>query len=161
VEISIREGTEADLDFVIAAEREPEAAPLLGQWSRERHLEALCSASEEHLVVIGDDRPVGFALLQGLDDTHRSIEIMRFTVTRRGEGLGRRALALIVDRVFEHHGAHRVWLDTFPRNERAQRAYAATGFVHEGVLRECRFKNGRFESLVIMSILRSEWPRRS
>jgi RimJ/RimL family protein N-acetyltransferase len=26
------------------------------------------------------------------------------------------------------------------------------------VLREALFKNGRFESLVVMSILRSEWP---
>jgi RimJ/RimL family protein N-acetyltransferase len=116
------------------------------------------SASEEHLLVMGDGLPVGFALLQGVGDADRSIEIRRFTVIRRGEGVGRRALALIVDRVFERHGAHRVWLDTFPRNERARRAYAAAGFVHEGVLREALFKNGRFESLVVMSILRSEWP---
>ena len=159
MEIAVRETTGDDLDFVLAAEREPEAAPLIGQWSRERHQEAMRAASEEHLIVVGGGAPVGFALLQGLGDENRSIEIRRFAVTRRGEGIGRRALALIVDRVFERHGANRVWLDTFPHNERAQRAYAAAGFVREGVLREALFKNGRFESLVVMSILRAEWPR--
>jgi hypothetical protein len=39
----------------------------------------------------------------------------------------------------------------------AQRAYAAAGFVHEGVLREVLYINGRFESLVVMSVLRAEW----
>jgi RimJ/RimL family protein N-acetyltransferase len=58
------------------------------------------------------------------------------------------------------HAAHRVWLDTFTWNERAQRAYAAAGFVWEGVLREALLKNGRFESLVVMSVLRSEWEAR-
>ena len=78
-------------------------------------------------------------------------------VTRRGEGVGRTALRLIVDRAFVAHDAHRVWLDTFTGNERAQRAYEAAGFVREGVLREALLKNGRFESLVVLSVLRGEW----
>ena len=42
-------------------------------------------------------------------------------------------------------------------NERAQRAYAAAGFVREGVLREVLYMNGRLESLVVMSVLKAEW----
>jgi RimJ/RimL family protein N-acetyltransferase len=53
--------------------------------------------------------------------------------------------------------SHRVWLDTFTWNHRAQRAYLAAGFVREGVLRDALRKKGRFESLIVMSILRPEW----
>jgi diamine N-acetyltransferase len=81
-------------------------------------------------------------------------------VEPRGGGLGQRALELIVDRAFTRHRAHRVWLDTFTWNERARRAYAGAGFVYEGVLREALLKNGRFESLVVMSIIRPEWEVR-
>jgi diamine N-acetyltransferase len=155
--IRIREAGEADLDFVIAAENEPRAAPLVGQWSRGRHRESIARADEEHLLILDDGEPVGFALLQGLGGENRSIEIRRIVVNRPGQGLGRRALALILDRAFADHGAHRVWLNTFTWNERAQRAYAAAGFVREGVLRDALVKDGRFESLVVMSILRPEW----
>jgi RimJ/RimL family protein N-acetyltransferase len=158
--IGLRETAEADLDFVIGAETEEEAARLVGQWSRQRHREALARDDEEHLLILVDEKPAGFALLQGIGGANRSIEIRRIVVNERGRGLGRRALDLIVDRAFTRHAAHRVWLDTFTWNERAQRAYAAAGFVWEGVLREALLKNGRFESLVVMSVLRSEWEAR-
>jgi len=158
--IGLRETIEADLDFVIRAEREEEAARLVGQWSRQRHREALGRDDEEHLLIVVDEQPAGFALLQGVGGENRSIEIRRIVVNERGRGLGRRALELIVDRAFTRHRAHRVWLDTFTWNERAEHAYAAAGFVKEGVLREALLKNGRFESLVVMSVLRGEWEAR-
>jgi diamine N-acetyltransferase len=132
MEIGVRQTTEADLDFVIDTEREPEAARFVHRFSRERHREAIAGVNEEHLLIVEDEDPVGFALLMGLGDENRSIEIRRIVVKRRGEGLGRRALILIVDRAFSRHGAHRVWLDTFTWNHRAQRAYLAAGFVREG-----------------------------
>jgi diamine N-acetyltransferase len=158
--LDLRETTEADLDFVLRAETEEEAARLVGQWSRERHREALARDDEEHLLIVLDEEPAGFALLQGLGGENRSLEIKRIVVNPRGRGLGRRALELIVDRAFTRHAAHRVWLDTFTGNERAQRAYAAAGFVREGVLREALLKDGRFESLIVMSVLRAEWEAR-
>ena len=66
-------------------------------------------------------------------------------------------VALILERAFARHDAHRVWLDVITWNERAQRAYAAAGFVREGVRREVLYMNGRFEWLVVMSVLRAEW----
>jgi diamine N-acetyltransferase len=156
VDVAVRETTEGDLDFVLALETEPEAARLVGQWTRDRHREAIGRADEEHLLILAGENRVGYALLQGVGDPNRSIEIRRIVVGPRG-AIGRRALRLIVDRSFRRHAAHRVWLDTFPWNERARRAYAAAGFVREGTLRDVLLKNGRFESLVVMSILRPEW----
>jgi diamine N-acetyltransferase len=161
VEITVRETAADDLEFVLSAERAPEAVALVGQWTRERHLDAIARRDEEHLTIVGAGVQLGFAILQGIGGPNDSIEVRRIVVVRRGEGIGRRALALVVDRAFAVHGANRVWLDTFTGNERAQRAYAAAGFVGEGVLREALLKNGRYESLVVMSILRSEWRAES
>lgn len=157
VELTITETTEADLGFVIDAGSDADARRFVPQWPRPRHRDAIARADEEHLLIVERSRPVGFALLAGIGDENRSIEIRRIVVARRGEGLGRRALALILERAFTHHDAHRVWLDVITWNERAQRAYAAAGFVREGVLREVLYMNGRFESLLVMSILRAEW----
>ena len=80
-------------------------------------------------------------------------------VTERGRGLGREALRLVLDRAFRELGAHRVWLDVLPHNERALRAYRHVGFVPAGVRREAQLANGEYESLAIMSILEHEWDR--
>ena len=58
---------------------------------------------------------------------------------------------------FQELGAHRLWLDVKPHNERARALYRSEGFVEEGTLRDALYYNGRFESLVVMSILRPEW----
>lgn len=45
----------------------------------------------------------------------------------------------------------------FENNQRGIAAYQATGFVHEGTLREAIYKNGRYYNVHVMSVLRSEW----
>jgi RimJ/RimL family protein N-acetyltransferase len=46
---------------------------------------------------------------------------------------------------------------TLEANARAIRAYEKCGFRKEGVMRKARFKNGRYENDVLMSILQEEW----
>jgi RimJ/RimL family protein N-acetyltransferase len=58
---------------------------------------------------------------------------------------------------FEEHQAHRLWLDVKAFNARARHLYASEGFVEEGVLRECLRGESRFDSLVILSMLASEY----
>ena len=40
---------------------------------------------------------------------------------------------------------------------RAIRAYQKAGFVDDGRMCEAVFKNGRYDDIIIMSVLRSEW----
>ena len=42
-------------------------------------------------------------------------------------------------------------------NVRAVRSYEKAGFVLEGRLREAVYKNGKYDDVLIMSVLRSEW----
>jgi RimJ/RimL family protein N-acetyltransferase len=157
VALQLREATEADLFFMIGLETDPDASRWLARWTRERHLEAFRGADEEPLIIEDDGQPVGYALLSGLNDEHDSIEVRRIVVARKGEGVGREALRLVVDRAFEVHEPHRVWLDLMTGNERAKRAYAAAGFVEEGTLRESLRTADGYESMIVMSILEHEW----
>ncbi|MEO6014561.1 MAG: GNAT family protein [Devosia sp.] len=74
-----------------------------------------------------------------------------------GRGYGRDAIALLVDYAFTHHNLRKVWLHVNGANERAQRAYAACGFVEEGRQRAQVWSNGRYDDLVVMGLLRDEW----
>ncbi len=145
---------------MVELEADPDVSPYILEWDRDRHRAALADPAFDHRIVELDGERVGIAVIADLDSEHRNLEVRRIAVTRRGEGVGRRALELAVDRAFEVHGAHRVWLDLKPDNERAKRSYRALGFVEEGIMRESLWSHGEFESMLVMSVLEHEWAAR-
>jgi diamine N-acetyltransferase len=160
VSVALRPTTAADLDFVLAAESDPEASRFVTAEPREAHEATIADPNQQHLIACEGEERLGYVMLCGVEDPNRVIEVRRIVIVERGRGLGREALRLVVDRAFRELGAHRVWLDVLPHNERALRAYQAVGFVHEGVMREAQLVNGVHESLAIMSILEHEWAER-
>lgn len=56
--------------------------------------------------------------------------------------------------MFEEEQKHRLWLDIFDYKHPAFQLYTNEGFVEEGRLRESIKRDGRYETLIIMSILR-------
>lgn len=159
--ISIRKTTEADLDFILSAERHEENAPYVAQWSAERHREAFADEDIMHIIIEEDAicKPVGYAIIAGLKDCNRSIEIRRVVVADKGKGLGRRFFELYKKLAFEELKAHRLWLDVREFNDRAIHLYKSLGFVQEGLIRECILLDGRFFSIYIMSILEQEYKK--
>jgi RimJ/RimL family protein N-acetyltransferase len=155
----MRPAVAGDLGRVLGLEADPEAAPWVTRWSRERHEQALADPDEANMLIEEDRHLVGFALLAGLTSETRSVELRRIVVGPKGVGVGRRALRLILDFVFDEVGAHRVWLDVKLDNDRARRAYEAVGFVKEGILRDALRRGGRYESLAVMSVLEDERTR--
>ena len=158
-DLALRLAEVHDLEFIMAAERDPEAASVITVRTLDQHLAAIEGADEEVLIV--DDRhgdAVGFALLEGMRSRHRNIEIRTIVITRRGEGIGKRALRLILARAFGDHGAHRVWLDAVESNERALHTYRAVGFTDEGAMREAwRTGEHDYEDILLLSMLDREW----
>ncbi|MBN9390249.1 MAG: GNAT family N-acetyltransferase [Chloroflexi bacterium] len=158
--IQVRPTAPADLDFVLAAENAPENKPYIFQWPAEKHLAALTNPDAAHLVVEtpgSASRLVGYAIINGLENPHRSQELMRFVITEKGQGFGKAALEEIKRLVFVEWRAHRLWLDVIDHNLRAQGLYTAVGFQREGVLREAYFLEGQPLTVVIMSILAQEY----
>ncbi len=76
----------------------------------------------------------------------------------RGRGLGTEATRLILEHAFTALGLHRISLEVYAFNPRAQHVYEKAGFTVEGTKRDAlRFDDQRVDA-VMMSILRPEWP---
>ena len=94
--------------------------------------------------------------MAGLQNPNHNIEFKRFVICKKGKGFGKEALRLIKEYSFNELNGHRLWLDVRSKNKRAQNVYKSQGFKEEGVLRECILYQGKYESLIVMSILEYE-----
>ncbi len=155
--VRLRPTVEEDLDFVLQEEGREENRPFIGWWPRERHLDAITGGDLEHLILEDEDAPAGYAILTGIEGPGRIICLKRLMVAEKGRGHGRAALRLVKERAFGELGSHRLWLDVKEENARARRLYESEGFVYEGVLRDSFWTGEGYESLVVMSILESEY----
>jgi RimJ/RimL family protein N-acetyltransferase len=79
----------------------------------------------------------------------------RIAVERPGEGLGTEATGLVVDFAFGELGLHRVELEVFDFNVRAQKSYAKSGFTVEGVKRDALLWDGERHDVIMMAALRN------
>jgi diamine N-acetyltransferase len=153
----------SDLDFVHAVEVDPGNLPFITPWDRPQHEAALRIPDFRHFIVEGEGRD-GFVILQGCRNRHRSVELKRLVLQRRGEGLGRACVRRLKRMAFDDLHAHRFWLDVKSLNARALALYASEGFVEEGRLRESvRIGPGPadgYDTLVVMSMLDREYQAR-
>jgi diamine N-acetyltransferase len=101
------------------------------------------------------------AILQGLASEHRAVELKRLVVGIPNQGLGRKLLTMVADRAFGEYRAHRLFLDVFVDNDRARHVYETFGFRKEGVMRDAIYRDGAYHSLVLMSLLESEYEGRT
>ena len=160
--VRLRPTMQSDLDYVLSLEQDPANLPFITPWERTQHEAAIRFPDFRHFIVEGGDglEPVGFLILIGCRSRNLSIELKRMVVRSKGEGYGRAALRVTKKVAFDDLGAHRFWLDVRTHNTRAKDLYDSEGFVVEGVLRESvRSANG-FDSLVVMSLLETEFAER-
>jgi RimJ/RimL family protein N-acetyltransferase len=158
----LRPTMQSDLDYVLTIEGDAANLPFITPWERTQHEAAIRFPDFRHFIVEGGAglEPVGFLILIGCRSPHQSLELKRMVVQSKGEGYGRAALRVAKKVAFDDLGAHRFWLDVRTHNTRAKALYDSEGFVQEGVLRECVRGDGRFDSLVVMSMLQSEFAQR-
>jgi RimJ/RimL family protein N-acetyltransferase len=103
-------------------------------------------------------RCVGEAVLNEWDlDNHGCNFRIALGPAGRGRGLGTEATRMIVGYGFEHLGLHRVSLEVYAFNPRAQHVYEKAGFRAEGVLRESLRYGDQWIDATVMSILADEW----
>jgi RimJ/RimL family protein N-acetyltransferase len=102
-------------------------------------------------------QPAGYVILRGLASPNRCVELKRIAIADPERGLGRLVLRAVLEEVFGSLAAHRIWLDVFDHNLRAQHVYRSLGFAQEGTLRECVKYGDRYRSLILMAMLESEY----
>lgn len=154
----LRLTTENDLPFVFEIEKKAADERFVTSETIENHKLYLSDSDIRHFIIEEDEKAVGYAILAGLDDANENVEFRRMVIAEKGNGFGRRALRLIKKLAFEELNAHRLWLDVKDFNERARKLYESENFTTEGIWREAvKAEDGSRESLVFMSILRSEY----
>jgi [ribosomal protein S5]-alanine N-acetyltransferase len=77
-----------------------------------------------------------------------------------GRGYGRRAVALLVEKLFSETRLHRVYATVSVENASSIRLLERLGFTREGVMREHYLIQGRRVDEVIYGLLRPEWEAR-
>jgi RimJ/RimL family protein N-acetyltransferase len=141
-----------------SAETEPNDDERLVSWYSTR------ATADERLdlavIDLASDALVGEVVLNEWDAGNNSCNFRTLIgPAGRGRGLGTEATRLIVGYGFEVLGLHRISLDVFAFNPRAQRVYAKVGFVTEGVSREAFRWEDEWIDEISMSILAREWAQ--
>lgn len=76
----------------------------------------------------------------------------------RGKDLGKEAVRLMLHFGFSEMNLNRIYLKVYANNKLAIHVYESCGFHVEGILQEEYFRNGRFQDVCLMAILRKEYP---
>ncbi len=115
----------------------------------------------DYAILRKDDRVyLGDVVLNEVDADNRSASF-RIALTGPdvfGKGYGTEATKLILDFAFDIVGLHRVSLEVFDFNPRAQRVYEKSGFVREGLQRDALWWDGEWHDAISMAVLETD-PR--
>lgn len=150
--VALRRATQADIAFIMAAERLPGYDKLVGRFDEDVHRANL--ADDNWLYFIGlDDAGArqGFAILQDRAKPDGAEFLRRIAVTNAGGGFGKPFLAAIIDWVFTQTDSQRFYLHVRNANARARHVYTTLGFVSEGP------ESDEEPDSTTMALLKSQW----
>ena len=111
------------------------------------------------LLISPDGRIIGESVINEIDWKLRSgnFRIGIFQKAERGKGIGTWMTATTRDFAFADLRLHRLELDVFSFNPRAERAYLKAGFRREGVLRDAVLDGDSYADDILMALLEDEW----
>lgn len=118
------------------------------------------ATSEQHAFLIrtvAENRLVGIITLAWVDARNQCLQFgLVVDPATRGRGYGGEGVQLLLNYAFLEMNMNRVELEALAINP-ANRLYERLGFRHEGTRREYVFRDGQYQDVIVMSILRSEW----
>ena len=111
------------------------------------------------LIIAPNGRIIGESIINEIDWNLRSanFRIGLYQLTERGKGIGTWATEATRDFAFEKLRLHRLELDVYSFNPRAEKVYLKAGFKREGVLRDAIMDGNEYADDILMSILEDEW----
>lgn len=71
----------------------------------------------------------------------------------RNRGIGYQAQKMLGDYIFTHYPVHRIQVTTDSLNVAEQKCVEKIGFVQEGIIRECQWREGKWND----QLMRTEW----
>ncbi|KUP22459.1 acetyltransferase [Paenibacillus sp. DMB5] len=109
-----------------------------------------------------NDEVIGDIAIQDMDRGNRTANLRLAIGEERHQnrGYGREALLLMLEYGFGILNLHRIELEVYTFNSRAEHVYESVGFVREGVRRQTLFYNHEYHDVVMMSMLEQEYRER-
>ncbi len=113
----------------------------------------------DFLIIDPDGNIIGESVINEIDWELRSanFRIGIFHSDVRGKGIGSWVIRMTCGFAFEHLHLHRLELNVFSFNPRAEKAYLKAGFKREGVLRDAVKDGDFYADNILMAILEDEW----
>lgn len=113
------------------------------------------------LILSPDGQIIGESVINQIDWDMRcaNFRICLFRAAQRGKGIGTWAVEITRDFAFAGLQLHRLELDVFSFNPRAEKVYKKAGFQTEGILRDAVRDGERYADDILMAILEDEWRR--
>lgn len=113
----------------------------------------------DFLLFAPDGRIIGESVINEIDLDLRcaNFRICIFHASERGQGIGSWMVAATRDFAFDQLKLHRLSLDVYSFNPRAEAVYRKAGFRREGVLRDAVRDGDRYGDDILMALLEDEW----
>lgn len=142
--------------------------PLLREWLTPQMIDLIAgddlfdTRKPYFILIIRDnqDQPVGFFSVYNIDDLNQKCEVGTVIAIPSGHRVAVRAVKELLRTLFTQGGMHRIYMKPLSRNVRAIKGAQYIGFTLEGVEREAVFRNGKYEDLTILALLKAEFERR-
>ncbi len=111
------------------------------------------------LIIAPDGKIIGESVINEIDWDLRcaNFRIGLYHMTERGKGIGTWATEVTRDFAFEELHLHRLELDVYSFNPRAEKVYLKAGFKREGILRDAIMDGDKYADDILMAILEDEW----
>ncbi len=166
--VTLRPITTEDAEAMLAGSSDEETRELTGtqQTFTLEQVRAFCARVAraddrlDYAVTLPNDPGYrGEVVLNNIDWVNRSADFRIAMSGRenRGKGYGTEATKLILEHAFDTLELHRIALEVFAFNTRAQHVYKKLGFRQEGVLRDALLWEGEYHDAVVMSLLRPDY----
>lgn len=146
---------------------DPEVARLTGSktvFSREEVVSFFLRSLEDpdrrlFLLLSPEGKIIGESVISDIDWDLRlaNFRIAIFHKDARGKGIGTWVVEKTRDYAFEELKLHRLELDVYSFNPRAERTYTRAGFHREGVRRDAVLDGETYADDILMAILEEDW----
>lgn len=148
-----------DIYKIMSMETHSDNKPYVTPYSYQEHGQMISSENEIHASIRDKNSHelLGFVILGGLKNASRALECRRIVINKKGQGFGHETIQVMKKYCFEHLKFHKLWLDAIEENQRAIHLYETEGFKKEGILRDHVKKEDGYHSLIVFSMLVSEY----
>ena len=165
--IYLRKLEESDLDRTWQWINQPDIYTAIGtaipvtKTAQRRWFEELDKSNTKIVFAIclhNGDQHIGNISLDLVDYRHRNARVAMFVADAdlRGQGIGTRAMQLLIEYAFDFMNLHRLYCKTTAGNPAVLDFYHKLGFRVEGQLREHEYLEGQYVDKVMLGLLRSE-----